>query len=69
MIHFDDKKSRNTLGFIFIDTNTAVYFDSFDTEYTPQEVIKKSKIHLSNTIYSEYKITNLLCKDFIVSLS
>ena len=26
---------------LFIDRNTAVYFDSFGTEYIPQEVLSK----------------------------
>ena len=28
---------------LFIERNTAVYFDSFETEYIPQEVLNKIK--------------------------
>ena len=28
---------------LFIDTNLALYFDSFETEYNPQEVLNKIK--------------------------
>ena len=53
----------------FTDRNTAVYFDSFETEYIPQKVIKKLKGNLSRTTYLEYKTMILLCVDFIVLLS
>ena len=42
MINLDDKKSKETHWVsLFIDRNTAVYFDSFGTEYIPQEVLNK----------------------------
>ena len=42
MINFDDKKSKKTHWVsLFIDINTAVYFDSFGIEYNPQEVLNK----------------------------
>ena len=65
----DDKNSKGTHWFsLFINKNTAVHFDSFGTEYIPQEVLNKIKDKLL-TIYLEYKIMNLLCVDFIKSLS
>ena len=40
----DDKKSRGTVWVsLFIEINTAVYFDSFEIEYIPQEILKKTK--------------------------
>ena len=40
----DDKKSRGTVWVsLFIEINTAVYFDSFEIEYIPQEILKKNK--------------------------
>ena len=54
---------------MFIDRKKAVYFDSFRIEYIPQEVLKKSKTNQLLTIHLECKIMNLLCVDFIVSLS
>ena len=70
MINLDDRKSRGTRWFsLFIDRNTAAYFDSFGIEYIPQEVFKKkSKINQLLTIYLEYQIMSLLCVDLIVSL-
>ena len=42
VINLDDKKSKVTHWVsLFIDRNTAVYFDSFGTEYIPQEVLNK----------------------------
>ena len=69
------KKSKGTHWVsLFIDINTAAYFDLFQIEYITQKVLKKkkkkkkSKINLSLTIYLEYKMMILLCVDFIVSL-
>ena len=45
----------------------AVYFDSFGTEYILQKI--KSEINHLLTKYLEYKVMNLLCVDFILSLS
>ena len=40
----DDKKSNETHRVsLFIDKNTAVYFDSFGIEYIPQEILNKIK--------------------------
>ena len=44
-----------------------VYFDSFGTEYILQKI--KSEINHLLTKYLEYKVMNLLCVDFITSLS
>ena len=52
--NLDDNKSKGTHWVLsFIETNTAVHFDSFGIQYIPQE----------------YKIMIALCVDFIVSLS
>ena len=53
----------------FIDRNTTIYFDSYGIEYIPLKVSTKSKINQLLTICLEYKIMNLLCVNFIVSLS
>ena len=34
---------------LFIDKNTAVYFDSFGIEYDPQEVLSKNKTNPPRT--------------------
>ena len=44
VINFEDKKNKGTHPVsLFIDRNTAVYFDSLEIEYIPQEVLKKMK--------------------------
>ena len=53
---------------LLFDRNSAVYFDSFGTEYVSQNVFKKSKINISLTTYLEYNVIILLCTDFIVLL-
>ena len=67
--NLDDKntKGRHWVS-LFIDINTAVYFDSSGIEYISQEETK-SKINQLLRIYLENKIMNLLCLHFIVSLS
>ena len=40
--NLDDKKGKGTHWVsLFIDRNTAVYFDFFEIEYIPQEVLNK----------------------------
>ena len=58
---------RTHLISLFFDKNMAVYFDSFGTEYILQKI--KSEINHLLTKYLEYKVMNLLCVDFILSLS
>ena len=42
VINIDDKRSTGTHWVsLFVDRNTAVYFDSFGIEYIPQEVLNK----------------------------
>ena len=42
VINLSNKKSKRThLVFLYIDRNTAVYFDSFGIEFIPQEVLNK----------------------------
>ena len=44
MINLDNKKGNWTHWFsLFINRNTAVYFDAFGIEYIPQEVFNKIK--------------------------
>ena len=44
LINLDDKNSKGTYwASLFIDRNLAVYFDSFEIKYIPQEVLKKIK--------------------------
>ena len=44
VINLDNKKYKGTQWVpLFVDRNTAAYFDSFGTEYIPQEVLYKIK--------------------------
>ena len=44
VINLDDKNSKGTHWVsLFIDRNTALYFDSFGIKYIPQEVLNKIK--------------------------
>ena len=44
MINLDDKQSKGTqLVSVFIGNNLAMYFDSFEVEYIPQQVQNKIK--------------------------
>ena len=44
IINLDDKKNKGTHWVsLFINRNTAVYFDSFGIEYILQEVLKKNQ--------------------------
>ena len=55
---------------LFISKNTAVYFDSFGTEYIPQEVLNKIKDKPINhnvfrIQYSEFIMYGFYCIAFI----
>ena len=54
---------------LFIDRNTAVYFDhSFRIEYNSEEVLNNTKDKLITHNIFRIKIMNLLCVYFIVLL-
>ena len=41
--YVDNKNSKGTRWVsLFVHINTAIYFDSFETEYIPQEVLKQN---------------------------
>ena len=55
VINLDDKNSKRTHWVSFlIDRNAAVYFDSYRTEYIPQEVL--NKIRDKSITYNMFKI-------------
>ena len=65
MINLDDKKSEGIHWVsLFVDRNTAVYFDPFLIEYTPEKVFKKSQMNQLLTICLEYKIIRGRPRDF-----
>ena len=67
------KKNEATYwALLFIDRNTAVYFDSFGIEYIPQEVLNKIK---DKSITHTFRIQDLsirmqekICQVILISL-
>ena len=58
-------KVKKIIGLLFIDRNTAAYFDSFRIEYIPQEELNKIKdksiTHSRFRIQPDYSINCGLC--------
>ena len=69
VIKIDEKNKGRHWVSLCIDRNFDVYFDSCRLILFQNKYNTKSKINQLLTIYLEYKIINLLCVDFIVSLS
>ena len=69
-INLDDKNNEGThwVSF-FLDRDTGVYFDSFGIEYIPQEVLNKIRDKSITHNILRIQDNDLLCVDFIVSLS
>ena len=67
VINLDDKVSKGTHWLsLFIDKNTAVYFDSFRIGYIPQEVLNKIKdISFSCNIFRIQDNDGFYCIAFI----
>ena len=71
IINLDDKKSKGPCWVsLFIDRNTAVYFDSFGIEYYHQEVsneIKDKSIthNIFRTQSDDYNMCGFYCITFI----
>ena len=59
----DDKNSKGThWGSLFINRNTAVYFDSFGIEYIPQEVLNKIKdTSITHNIFRIQDNESIMC--------
>ena len=53
---------------LFIDRNTAVYFDSFGIEYIPQEVLNKIKDKsITHNIFRIQDIESIMCGFFCIA--
>ena len=69
VINLDDKNSTGTHWVsLFVNKNTAVYFDSFVIEYTPQEVLNKIK-HKSIT-HNMFRIQDnesIMCRFYCIA--
>ena len=66
MTNFNDKKVKEHLVLLFIDRNTAAYFNFFRTEYISQEVLNKirDKSITHNILYYVWILlyfTSLVC--------
>ena len=61
--NLDDRQSKITDWVsLFIDRNTAVYLDSFGTEYTPQDVLNKIKgKFISHNIFRIQSHDSIMC--------
>ena len=69
VINLDYKKKKRTHWFlIFIDKNTAVYFDSFGMEYIPRAVPNKIEDkRIARNIFRIQSDNSILsCVDFII---
>ena len=63
VINLDDKQSKGTHSvFLFIDRNTAVYFDSFRIEHIPRELSSKMKDKsITQNIFSIHSDDSVMC--------
>ena len=69
MINLDDKQSKGTHWFsLFIDRNTAMYFDSFGIEYIPQEVFNKIENNsITHNISGIQDDDSIMCRFYCVA--
>ena len=71
MINLDDKQSKGTQWVsVFIDNNLAMYFDSFEVEYIPQQVQNKIKDksiahNIVRILDDNYIMSRFYCMAFI----
>ena len=57
-----NKAKKKHLLSLFIDRNTAAYFDSFGIEYIPQEVLTKIKINITQNIFRIQDDDSIMCR-------
>ena len=69
MINLDDKQSKGTHWFsLFIDRNTAMYFDYFGIEYIPQEVFNKIENNsITHNISGIQDDDSIMCRFYCVA--
>ena len=70
MIKLDDKKSKGIYWVsLFIDRNTATYFDSFGIEYIPQEVLSNIKDKsIAHNIFRKQPDDSIMCGFYCIVL-
>ena len=67
VINLDDKNSKGTHWVsLFIETNTALYFDSFGIEYIPQEVLSKDK-SITQNIFRKQDNESIMCRSYCIA--
>ena len=58
------------MGLLFIDRNTAVYFDSFVIGYTPQEVLNKIKDKsITQNIFRIQDNESIMCRIYSITFT
>ena len=69
VINLDDKNSKGTHWVsLFVNKNTAVYFDSFGIEYTPQEVLNKIKHKsITHNIFRIQDNQSIVCRFYCIA--
>ena len=69
VIYLNDKKIKGTHWVsLFIDRNTAVYSDSFGTEYIPQEVLNKIKDKsITHNIFKTQDNDSIMCGFYCIT--
>ena len=69
VINLDNKKSEGThCILLFIDRNTAAYFDSFGIEYIPQEVLNKIKDKsITQNIFRIQDDDSIMCEFYCIA--
>ena len=69
MINLNYKKSKETLWVsLFIDRNTAVYFDSFGIKYVLQEVLNKIKDKsITHIIFGIQSDESIMCGFYCIT--
>ena len=69
VINLDDENSNGTPWVsLFIDKNTAVYFDSFEIEYTAIEVLHKIKDKsITHTIFRTQDKEPIMCGFYCIT--
>ena len=69
VINLDDKKSKGThCVSLLIDRNTTAYFDSFETEYFPQEVLNTIRNKsITHNIFRIQANNSIICRFYCIA--
>ena len=69
VINLNDKNSKGIHWFsLFLDRNKAVYFDSFEFEYIPQEVLNKIRDKsITQNIFRIQSDDSIMCGSYCIA--